>query len=172
MTIYPFEKRTAHLVPLATSSIPCQALSGLRVSGKAGDYLNEAAILYKSGKIGSVHPSERTAEVCRVGKSGAVRGLREGFALNSELDGGHQSEPQDIAPERNADLLGEQMPQTAFRKTGLPGEVKNSKFFCEIFPFQQDNGCLDPRVYSSHDMFRISVKLGNEFFVHITGLPA
>jgi len=37
-----------------------------RISGKAGDYLNELAILHQAGKGDAVHPSECAAEVCGV----------------------------------------------------------------------------------------------------------
>jgi hypothetical protein len=142
------------------------------LSGKAGKYLNEAAILNQAGKGDAIHPSERAAQVRRVGKTGTVRSLCEGLALNGELDCGHQSKPEDITPERNTDLLGEQMPQTAFGETGMPGEVSDDHFPGEVFPLQPVYGGLDTRINRIRGLFGIASELCNDFFVHGAGLSA
>ena len=142
------------------------------LSGKAGYYLNESAILHEAGKCNAVHASEGPAQVRRVRKTGAVRGHGEGLSLDGELDGGHQPEPQDISPERNTDLPGEQMSQTTFGKTGMPRKVVNGHFLDKIFPLQQVHGCLDPRVDRCNVLFGITVKLRNQFFINVAGLFA
>ena len=101
-----------------------------------------------------------------------MRGLSEGFALNGELDSGHQAQPKDVAPEWYANLFGEQMDQAAFGKTSMTRKFSDGHLPGEIFSLQQVHGGLYTRVNRFPGMSGIAVKFRHEFSVHIVGLSA
>src|SRR3989304_9170555 len=96
----------------------------------------------------------------------------EGVALNGELESGHQTAPQDIAPRRYADLLDEHMAQVAFGKTGMPGKFSEGHLPGQIFFLYQLYGGLDPRVNRHLGMLRIDSEFRPEFSVPLVRLPA
>ena len=101
-----------------------------------------------------------------------MRGLSEGFALNGELDGGHQAQPKNIAPERYANLFGKQMHQAAFGKTSMTRKFSDGHFLREIFSLQQVHGGLYPWVNRLLDIPAIAVKFRHDFSIQIVSLPA
>ena len=101
-----------------------------------------------------------------------MRGLSEGFALNGELDSGHQAQPKDVAPEWYANLFGEQMDQAAFGKTSMTCKFSDGYLPGEIFSLQQVYGGLYPWVNRLLGMCGIAVKFRHDFSIHIVSLPA
>jgi hypothetical protein len=92
--------------------------------------------------------------------------------LNGELEGGHQTPPQDIAPWRYADLLDEHMSKVAFGKTGMPGKFSDVHLPGQIIFLYQLHGGLDPRVNRHLALFSIASEFRHEFSVNLVRLPA
>lgn len=101
-----------------------------------------------------------------------MRGLSEGFALNGELDSGHQAQPKDVAPEGYANLFGEQMNQAAFGKTSMTRKFSDGHLPGEIFSLQQVYGGLDPWVNRFLGKPGVAVKFRHDFSIQIVSLPA